>query len=126
VREHPAIPLAMSAQSILARCSSSLEFYAYAGIFLTVSTATTEIVRLFEALPEEKRTEVMDFARFLLGRMEHPDDRAWEERLAEPVRRPKLEAFLQRSAAEGGDEPLEIPPVDSAEKAVEVAIAAKA
>jgi hypothetical protein len=76
--------------------------------FLTVSTATAEIVRLCEALPEEKRMEVLDFARFLLGRTEHPDDRAWEERLADPVRRPKFEAFLQQSAAEGGDEPLDL------------------
>ena len=73
-----------------------------------MSTATTEIVRLCEALPEEKRMEVMDFARFLLGRTGHPDDLSWEERLADPVRRPKLEAFLQQSAAEGGDEPLDI------------------
>jgi len=73
-----------------------------------VSTATTEIIRLCEALPEEKRMEVMDFARFLLGRPEHPDDRAWEERLADPVRRPKLETFLQESAAEGADEALDV------------------
>ena len=72
-----------------------------------MSTATTEIVRLCEALPEEKRMEVMDFARFLLGRTEHPDDHAWEERLADPIRRPKLGAFLERSAAEG-DEALDI------------------
>jgi hypothetical protein len=52
--------------------------------------------------------EVMDFARFLLGRVEHPDDLAWEERLAERARRPKLEAFLEQSASEGGDEPLDI------------------
>jgi len=52
--------------------------------------------------------EVMDFARFLLGRTEHPDDRAWEERLSDSVRRPRLEAFLKQSAAEGGDEPLDV------------------
>jgi hypothetical protein len=75
---------------------------------LTVSAATTEIVRLYEALPEDKRMEVMDFARFLLDRTEHPDDLAWEKRLADPGRRPKLEAFLERSAAEGGDEALDI------------------
>ena len=39
-----------------------------------MSTGTHEIVRLCEALPEEKRTEVADFARFLLSRTEHPDD----------------------------------------------------
>jgi hypothetical protein len=73
-----------------------------------MSNATAEIVRLCEALPEEKRIEVLDFALFLLGRAEHPDDLAWEKLLADPVRRPKLEAFLQESAAEGGDEPLDL------------------
>jgi len=73
-----------------------------------MSSATAEIVRLLEALPEEKRMEVIDFAQFLLGRVEHPDDIAWEQRLADPARRPKLEAFLQESATEGGDEPLDI------------------
>jgi len=73
-----------------------------------MSTATAEIVRLCEALPEDKRIEVMDFAQFLLGRTEHPDDLAWEQRLADPALRPKLEAFLQESLAEGGDEPLDL------------------
>ncbi|MGH7995674.1 MAG: DUF2281 domain-containing protein [Opitutaceae bacterium] len=73
-----------------------------------MSTATAEIIRLCEALPEDKRIEVVDFARFLLGRAEHPDDLAWEKRLADSNRRPKLEAFLQESAAEGGDEPLDL------------------
>jgi hypothetical protein len=73
-----------------------------------MSTATAEIIRLYEALPEEKRIEVMDFARSLLERAEHPDDLAWEQRLAEPIRRPKLEVFLEESAAEGGDEPLDL------------------
>ncbi len=73
-----------------------------------MSSATAEIVRLLEALPEEKRMEVMDFARFLLHRGEHPDDLAWEKRLADPSRRPKLEAFLQQSAAEGDDAPLDL------------------
>ena len=73
-----------------------------------MSSATAEIVRLLEALPEEKRMEVMDFAQFLLHRWEHPDDLAWEKRLADPAWRPKLEAFLQDSAAEGGDAPLDL------------------
>ncbi len=73
-----------------------------------MSTATAEFVRLCEALPEDKRIEVMDFAQFLLGRMGHPDDLAWERSLADPSPRPKLEAFLAESAAEGGDEPLDL------------------
>jgi hypothetical protein len=85
-----------------------LEFQGNAGIFETMSTATAEIVRLCEALPEDKRAEVMDFARFLLDRAEHPDDLAWEKTLADPAPRPRLEAFLRQSAAEGGDEPLDL------------------
>ena len=73
-----------------------------------MSTETAEIVRLCEALPENKRLEVVDFARFLLDRAEHPDDLAWEQRLAKTTPRPKLEAFLQESAADGGDEPLDL------------------
>ena len=73
-----------------------------------MSVATTEMVRLYEALPEEKRLEVVDFARFLLIRTEHPDDLAWEARLADPRPLPKLEAFLRESAAEGADEPLDL------------------
>jgi hypothetical protein len=67
-----------------------------------VSPVTAEIVRLCEALPEDKRLTVADFARFLLDRNEHPDDLLWEERIADPAPRPKLEAFLRESAAEGG------------------------
>jgi len=48
----------------------------------------------------------MDFALFLPGRTEHPGVLAWERNLADTSRRPKLEAFLRESAAEGGDEPL--------------------
>jgi len=73
-----------------------------------MSTGTQEIVRLCEALPEEKRTEVADFARFLLSRAEHPDDVAWEQRLADLQRLPKLEEFLRESAAEGNDQPLDL------------------
>ena len=73
-----------------------------------MSTATQEIVRLCEALPAEKRAEVADFARFLLQRTEHPDDVAWEQRLADSRSLPKLERFLQASAAEGGDVALDL------------------
>jgi hypothetical protein len=51
----------------------------------------------------DKQTELADFARFLLARQ---DDEAWERRLASPQARPRLEAFLHDSAAEG-DEPLD-------------------
>ena len=69
-----------------------------------MSTATEELVRVCEALPPEKRAEVADFARFLLARQE---DEAWERTLADIRPRPRLEAFLHESAAEG-DEPLDM------------------
>lgn len=72
-----------------------------------MSTGTQEIIRLCEALPEDKRGEVADFARFLLSRAGHPDDEAWEQLLADPAPLPKLEAFLAASAAEGPDESLD-------------------
>ena len=68
-----------------------------------MSGATEEIIRVCEALPPEKQTELADFARFLLARQ---DEAAWERILAERRPRPRLEAFLRESAAEG-DEPLE-------------------
>ncbi|MFA6562264.1 MAG: hypothetical protein WCV00_10195 [Verrucomicrobiia bacterium] len=68
-----------------------------------MSRTTEEIIRVCEALPADKQSEVVDFARFLLARQ---DDEAWERRLAYPQSRPKLDSFLRESAAEG-DEPLD-------------------
>ena len=62
-----------------------------------MSMQTDELIRLWEALPEGKRDEVADFARFLLARQ---DEERWEQLIASPQRRPKLEAFLRESAAE--------------------------
>jgi hypothetical protein len=64
---------------------------------------TEEIIQVCNALPEDKQAELVDFARFLLARQ---DDEAWERRLSDPQRRPRLDAFLRESAAEG-DEPLD-------------------
>jgi len=68
-----------------------------------MSTATEEIIQVCEALPPDKQSEVIDFARFLLARQ---DDERWEQVLAAPQTRPRLDAFLRESAAEG-DEPLD-------------------
>ena len=68
-----------------------------------MSNTTEEIIRVCEALPPNKQTEVADFARFLLARQ---TDEAWEQRLAYPHPRPRLDAFLRESTAEG-DEPLD-------------------
>lgn len=64
---------------------------------LGVSSTTEEIVRVCEALPADKQSELADFARFLLARQ---DDEAWERRLAYPQTRPRLDAFLRDSTAE--------------------------
>ena len=68
-----------------------------------MSNTTEEIMPVCEALPPDKQTELADFARFLLARQ---DDEAWEQRLAHPRVRPRLDVFLRESAAEG-DEPLD-------------------
>ena len=62
-----------------------------------MSSETQELIRICEQLPEEKRGEVADFARFLLAQQ---DDERWEELLESSKPRPKLEAFLRESAAE--------------------------
>jgi hypothetical protein len=63
-----------------------------------MSTETQELLNICEQLPEAKRVEVADFARFLLAQQ---DDERWEQIIAETKPRPKLEAFLKESAAEG-------------------------
>lgn len=69
-----------------------------------MSIQTQELIRICEALPEDKRTEVADFAQFLLDRQ---GDERWEQIIADPTPRPKLEAFMEASRAEGGEEPLD-------------------
>ena len=71
--------------------------------FFPMSSTTAEIIQACEALPEDKQTELVDFARFLLARQ---DDEAWENRIAYPKSRPRLDAFLRDAAVEG-DEPLD-------------------
>jgi hypothetical protein len=68
-----------------------------------MSSTTQEIIQVCEALPPDKQSELADFARFLLARQ---DDEAWERSLTSSQSRPRLEAFLRDSAAEG-DEPLD-------------------
>jgi hypothetical protein len=70
-----------------------------------MSTGTQELIRICEALPEDKRVEVADFARFLLDRQ---DDERWERIIAEKKPRPKLDAFMEASRAEGGEKPLDL------------------
>jgi hypothetical protein len=69
-----------------------------------MSGATAEIIEVCEALPVEKRLEVIDFARFLL--QQQGDDR-WEKLISQDKARPRLDAFLKETAAEG-DEPFDL------------------
>ena len=69
-----------------------------------MSTDTQELIRLCEQLPADQRAEVADFARFLLAKQ---SDERWEQIIASPTRRPRLDAFLKESAKEGA-EPLEV------------------
>lgn len=63
-----------------------------------MSVGTEEIVEVCEALPPEKRSAVVDFARFLLAK---EGDRRWEEIIANPKGSSKLDAFVASALAEG-------------------------
>lgn len=65
-----------------------------------MSTQTEELIRICEALPADKRAEVTDFAKFLLDRQ---GDERWEQILADPEPRPKLDAFVRQALAEGSE-----------------------
>ena len=69
-----------------------------------MSAETEELVRICDALPQEKRNEVADFARFLLAR---ESDEAWERTLDDPRGHPKLDAFVKSALVEGS-EPLDL------------------
>lgn len=69
-----------------------------------MSVETEELVSICEQLPEAKRVELADFARFLLTRQ---GDERWEQIIAETKPRPKLDAFLKESAHEG-PQPLDL------------------
>ena len=69
-----------------------------------MSGSTAEIIEVCEALPAEKRMEVIDFARFLLVQQ---DDARWESLVAQEKPRPRLDEFLRASTAEA-DEPLDL------------------
>jgi hypothetical protein len=62
-----------------------------------MSMESEELIRICESLPEAKRAEVADFARFLLAR---EDDERWERLIASGQPRSQLDGFLRQSAAE--------------------------
>ena len=69
-----------------------------------MSTAVQELVRVCEALPPERQSEVVDFARFL---HQQADDTAWERIIADKRPRPKLDKFVADALREGKSEPLD-------------------
>ena len=69
-----------------------------------MSSETQELIQICEQLPDAKRAEVADFARFLLAR---EGDERWEQIIAENKPLPKLEEFLKASKTEGS-EPLDV------------------
>jgi hypothetical protein len=68
-----------------------------------MSVETQELIRIREALPKDKRSQIADFARFLL---EQHDDNRWEELIDDPKRRSKLDTFVREAITEGS-EPLD-------------------
>jgi hypothetical protein len=69
-----------------------------------MSTETRELIEICEQLPEAKRIEVTDFARFLLSQQ---SDERWEQIIDNPLPKPKLNEFLKASKTEGS-EPLDL------------------
>jgi hypothetical protein len=69
-----------------------------------MSTDTRELIEICEQLPAAKRTEVADFARFLLAQQA---DQRWEQIIDDPKPRPKLDEFLKQSRAEASAEPMD-------------------
>jgi hypothetical protein len=69
-----------------------------------MSTETEELIRICDALPQGKRNEVADFARFLLAR---ESDGACESTVGNPAGHPKLDAFV-KDALSAGSEPLDL------------------
>ncbi len=65
-----------------------------------MNTDAEELIRTYEQLPEAKRIEVTDFARFLLAQQ---GDERWEQIIADSKPRPKLDEFFKASKAEGSD-----------------------
>jgi hypothetical protein len=69
-----------------------------------MSSETQELISICEKLPQAKRVEVADFARFLLAQQA---DERWEQIIDDDKARPKLDEFLKQSRAEGS-EPMDV------------------
>ena len=62
-----------------------------------MSIGTEDIIAVCEALPDDKRSEVADLARFLLAK---ESDRRWEDIISNSAGYPKLDAFVKAALAE--------------------------
>jgi hypothetical protein len=69
-----------------------------------MSVEAVEFIKIFEALPVEKKIEVTDFARFLF---EKSEDNRWEQIINGEKARMKLEEYA-RNCEEEDSEPLEL------------------
>ena len=69
-----------------------------------MSAAAKELIAIVDALPPDKASEVVDFARFL---QQQAGDREWERILSDSRPRPKLDAFVADALREGPVEPLD-------------------
>jgi len=59
--------------------------------------SAAEIIKELPKLTDAERRSILEKLRELM----QMDDAHWEQLLAEPMRRPKLEAFVRESADEG-------------------------
>jgi hypothetical protein len=69
-----------------------------------MSAEVVEFIKIFEALPVEKKIEVTDFARFLF---EKSEDNRWEQIINGEKARIKLEEYA-RNCEEEDSEPLDL------------------
>ncbi|NOS71132.1 MAG: hypothetical protein HOP33_14530 [Verrucomicrobia bacterium] len=69
-----------------------------------MSAVAQELIKILDALPEEKAREVVNFARFL---QHQAGDREWERIIGDKREYPKLDKFVADALREGDAEPLD-------------------
>jgi len=76
-----------------------------------MASLTEELVKICDELPSPKAEELVKFARFLRAQTKYGQsngDAAWENIINDARPRPKLDAFVQESLADGQSEPLDL------------------
>jgi len=84
-------------QSALARSSAISALTNRREQIIISTVSASEIIKELPKLSEAERRAILDKLRELAQQ----DDERWEQLLNDPQPRPKLEAFLRESAAEG-------------------------